>query len=142
MFRLGLLMTVVAAFPWPAARADDKPKTDLDALQGTWVMTATTTGGEKGEPDKGAKLVVKGDAHEMTVNGLTMKGRVKLDPKADPKAVDLTIDGAPADAVFRAVYKLDGGELVLCFAPTFQGRPKKVESTKENGAVLSRWAKK
>jgi uncharacterized protein (TIGR03067 family) len=99
--------------------ADDK-KTDKDKLQGTWVVTSVTIGGNKIDIPKelGSTFTFKGD--KMTAHDPEKKkdeeGTFKIDEKK--KEIDLTGPSDKDPKVLETVpglYSIDGDTLKMCF---------------------------
>jgi RNA polymerase sigma factor (sigma-70 family) len=126
-------------------RKPDKPKGDKDAIVGTWVVEKVEVDGmdasdtEEGKGFRSKPLTISGDK-------IVMEGRLemsyKLDPAAQPKAIDLDNGGGKT---FDGVYSLDGDTLKIC-APVTPGGPRPTEvGTKEGSdrrlVVLKRKAK-
>ena len=91
-------------------------KSDKDQLQGTWSVASAVKGGEQMPPDKAAtiKLTFKGD-EVITQSGpeaAKKPGSFKLDERAKPRQIDLTIDGKTG----AGIYEIDGDTVRLCFA--------------------------
>src|SRR5262245_11663175 len=99
--------------------AEQKPKTDLELLQGTWEIVGLETGGQaeaeknyEGNTftfrrDKGADVAV---LKEGGFPGFPpVEFTFTLDPSKAPKAIDLTTRGTAV----RGIYKLDGDDLTL-----------------------------
>jgi RNA polymerase sigma factor (sigma-70 family) len=116
----------------------DKPKTDHELIQGTWVRVSLRVGGKdvplgNGPPDnltftddKVSLLLRNGNGEEVTSHG-----SFKLNPSRKPKEIDLTDLYAPFEKKTMAcLYELDGDSLKLC-EPLQPGddRPTTLEST-------------
>jgi RNA polymerase sigma factor (sigma-70 family) len=126
----------------PQAR-QTKEKTDLDKLQGTWEVTTFQVRGIELEGPiadqfKAIKFVFKGD--QLIYDGKGEDGKapppqkIKLDPKKDPKHIDLTpLDAKPNTT--EGVYDIQGDELRLCLAQNEQ-RPKAMASNKDTRDVF------
>jgi len=113
----------------PAARGGDAK--DGDTIQGTWLPSTAELGG-KPFPDevrKTIKLVVKDDKYTVTVGEGVDQGTVKLDPKAKPKAMDITgTDGPNKGKTFLAIYERDGDTLRVCYDLSGKARPTEFKS--------------
>jgi uncharacterized protein (TIGR03067 family) len=134
----GLAATVVIAIgvslgPGSAARvraADETTPADaLKALKGTWVT------------DEGIESTwtFDGETLKATVNGVDYTCKVKADPKAKPKTLDLVIDEGPEDAkgkTSKCIYKFDGEKLILCVSTPGHDRPKEFEQTEGESYVF------
>jgi uncharacterized protein (TIGR03067 family) len=139
------LLAVLAGFGVvgiPAA-ADDA-KDDLKKLDGTWTMVS----GEKdGKPlpeniVKTAKLVIKGDEHDVKIGDVVYKGTHKLDPTKKPKAIDATdTDGPFKGKTVLGIYAVEGDTFKVCFAEPGKDRPKEFSTKSGTGHILDVWKK-
>jgi uncharacterized protein (TIGR03067 family) len=120
--------------------ADDPAKSDLDQLQGTWVLVAMETHGEAVDPE-----AFKGQTAEYEGNKLTLRagdavrrrGIVTLAPSRSPKAINTwDQDGPFEDETVPGIYEIQGDTLKLCFARPGDDRPKAF-TTKEGTGFLS-----
>jgi uncharacterized protein (TIGR03067 family) len=121
--KLFVALTLVLAFASAAWGGDAK---DDDTLQGTWLPAAAELGGEKfsDEVRKTIKLVIKDDKYTVTVGERVDQGTVKLNPKALPKALDITgTDGPNKGKTIPAIYERDGDTLRVCYDLSGKGRP-------------------
>jgi uncharacterized protein (TIGR03067 family) len=113
-----------------------------DALQGAWRASAAELGG-KTFPDevrKTIKLVVKGDKYTVTIGKKVDQGTVKLNPKAKPKALDLTgTEGPNKGKTIRAIYERDGDTLRVCYDLSGKSRPTKFETREGAPLFLVTW---
>jgi uncharacterized protein (TIGR03067 family) len=111
----------------------DKPKKDLDLLQGTWVIVGKEFMGKKATKEEVKKLsgemVIKGALVTQWVDDagdkyIVNKSTWKLDPKAKPKRLDLTYTrGELKGEKVLAIYELDGDTLRVCYAMVNEKRP-------------------
>ena len=117
----------------------DPTKTDLDKLQGNWVMVSMETEGHEVEAED-----IKDNRAVYEQNHLTLKtgdrvrrrGIVTLDPGRKPKAINTwDQDGPYDDQTVPGIYELEGDTLKLCFARPGQERPKEF-TTKSGTAFL------
>jgi uncharacterized protein (TIGR03067 family) len=123
----GLATLLVAAMlvGGGAARSladDDASAAALKTLKGTWVS------------DEGidSKWTFDGESLKASVNGLDYSAKVKVDPKAKPATIDISIDEGPEDAkgkISKCIYKLDGEKLILCVSLPGHDRPKEFEQS-------------
>src|SRR5262245_801268 len=116
-------LTLVLAFAPTAWGGDAK---DDDTLQGTWLPAAAELGGKMfpDEVRKSMKLVIKDDRYTVTVGEKVDQGIVKLNPKALPKAMDITgTDGPNKGKTFPAIYERDGDTLRVCYDLSGKGYP-------------------
>jgi uncharacterized protein (TIGR03067 family) len=125
-----------------AAAQDDKKADKLDPakLVGTYKITDGKRAGEKLGDDakKGTVVVTKETIALKGEDGMEFEFSYKLDAKADPAEIDLEITKPDAlkGAKTQGIIAVDGGELKLCYHPEGKERPKKFESTKDNGYFL------
>jgi uncharacterized protein (TIGR03067 family) len=106
-------------------RADDAAK-ELEKLQGTWTVASVQDGGEERADEKSKKvsIVIKGDVFSFKMEGQpkTLDMKLKLDPSAKPKAVDLA-STIREGQVAHGIYALDGDELKICWSRNAKARP-------------------
>jgi uncharacterized protein (TIGR03067 family) len=120
------LLTLVLIAATPALRADDPaPEGDLTKLQGKW---KAMVGPNKDIP---ILLEIKGNAALATFQNqrgesIELRGEVKLDEKATPKALDWVnfknLQGEPAQPNL-AIYKLEGDKFTVCNGGPGNPRP-------------------
>ena len=127
LLRPFVLLTFVLALSSVARSDDAKTAT----IEGTWLPSSAELA-EKKFPDevrKSIKLVVAGDKYTVTVGDKIDKGTVKLDPKAKPKALDITwTEGPNKGKTIRCIYERDGDTLRICYDLSGKGRPKAFET--------------
>src|SRR4051794_40239100 len=114
LLKRSIALILVLSFSSPAGSADAKD----DTIDGTWLPSEPELAGKKfpDEVRKAMKLVVKGDKYTATVGTNVDKGTVKLDPKAKPKALDVTgTDGPNKGKTLLAIYERDGDTLKVCY---------------------------
>jgi uncharacterized protein (TIGR03067 family) len=110
-----------------SASADDKAPASDAALKGKWQLTAAKFNGADSDGLKGRILVFEGG--EFTTYDGDKKGRTvtyTLDPKADPKQIDLTAGGDGKKAL--GIYSVTKDELMVCYGEPGADRPTKFES--------------
>ncbi len=107
---------------------------DKDRLQGTWEVVRAEKGGEKlpEELTRAIKVTFKGDTVRLAILGEAKEGMFKLDQKAKPKAIDMTLEGMTA----RGIYKLDNKELTIAAAEPGQARPREFDEKGLTTVVL------
>jgi uncharacterized protein (TIGR03067 family) len=124
MHRLLCLAVVLATLP---ASADEKKPATAAALKGKWEVTAAKFNGADSESLTGRFLVF--DQGEFTTYQGDTKGRTvrfTVDPKADPKKIDLT--AGSEDKKAAGIYAVTKDELKLCYGEPGADRPGKFES--------------
>jgi RNA polymerase sigma factor (sigma-70 family) len=117
----------------PAARgaeqpkAEEKPKSDKERLQGKWVPVSAEEEGKK-VPEEEIKaknfvMVFAGDKMTLPMKDDTREVEYKLDPAKKPKEIDVAIEKGK---VAKGIYELDGDTLKLCIEKDPDGeRPAK-----------------
>jgi RNA polymerase sigma factor (sigma-70 family) len=99
----------------PVVAVADKPKTDRDHLQGTWVPVSVEEAGKKVPQKeieaKNFEMVVKGDRMTLPIKDDSKEVRYKLDPSKDPKQIDLHLEKGKTG---KGIYSLKGDTLRLC----------------------------
>ena len=125
-----------------AAAQDEKKAGKLDPakLAGTYKITDGKRAGEKIGDDakKGAVVCTKDTITLKGADGMEFEFNYKLDAKTDPAEIDLEITKPDAlkGAKTQGIISAEGGEVKLCYHPEGKERPKKFESTKDNGYFL------
>lgn len=101
----------------------------MKRLQGAWRQVGWEKDGiENPSDEKGwdPQVTFIGDAFIVRIadGTIPIKGRYKLDPTQEPKAIDITDTfGADAGKTFLGIYTLEGDRLVFCLADEGQDRP-------------------
>jgi uncharacterized protein (TIGR03067 family) len=140
---LGVALVAVAT-----AGADDKPgKLDPAKLVGEYTITEGKKAGEKAAGDglKGKititkdKIKLDGGSPEMTFE-FTYK--VKADATPSEIDMEITLPEAFKGTKTNGIISMAEGTVQLCYHPENKERPKKFESTKENGNYLWTMKKK
>jgi uncharacterized protein (TIGR03067 family) len=124
----------------------DKPKKDLDLLQGAWVIVGKEFMGKSATKEElkklGGEMVIKsalvtqwadvaGDKYVVST------ATSKLNPKARPKRIDLTY----TDENFKgekslAIYELKGDTLRVCYSMGNADRPTEFAGKVDGKALL------
>ena len=121
---------------------DDEIKKELDKLQGSWLIQSWEQDGKADESHKAAKVVFAGDTFTRQSPKETVKGKVKLDPKAKPKTIDTTYtEGPNKDKTILAIMEMKGERIVVCYNDGGKERPKEFATTANSGLVLIRYKK-
>jgi uncharacterized protein (TIGR03067 family) len=125
---------------------EDAVKTELDRLQGHWVMVGREHMGKKATPDDLKRLkgvmVIEGDkktgwSDEMGKKENVQETTIKLDPTAKPKTVDKVVTkGIGKGETLLGIYKLDGDQLTICLAVGGKERPKEFATTTNGNAMV------
>jgi uncharacterized protein (TIGR03067 family) len=130
-----------------AAAQDEKKPAKLDAakLAGTWKLAEGMSAGVKSDAErlKGTATFAQ-DKITLKDDDMTFVIGYKLDSTATPVAIDMEIlePDFLKGSKGKGIIKLEAGKLTLCYDPKGEERPKKFESTKENGAHLFVMTKK
>ena len=134
-------MLMLVALLLPAA--DKDAKSDLDKLQGTWVMASLEVEGKQVAENKikGTTLTIKGDKYIVKVKDSAHEVTLKLDPKQKPKAVDMYFpDGPELPKLAKGIYELDGDTLRICRAQAAGGeRPQQFFTDTNTGLFIVTW---
>jgi uncharacterized protein (TIGR03067 family) len=115
-FALVLLFSQAA---WSAHAQDE-------AIDGAWLPTSAELAAQKLPDDvrTSMKLVVKDDKYTVTVGKAVDRGTLKLNPSANPKAMDITgTDGPNKGKTFPAIYEQNGDTLRICYDLSGKNRP-------------------
>jgi uncharacterized protein (TIGR03067 family) len=132
---LGLLVLAVAG------RADEAVLLGADPtkLQGVWVFTEYTVGGEKLEP-KQSQLEFQKDKFTYTAKGEeAVTGTYTIDREKSPATMNLVFEREGEKITLPAIYELRGHVLKLCYPTTgsvSEGRPKRFEATANTVLVI------
>jgi RNA polymerase sigma factor (sigma-70 family) len=110
-----------AAVAAVVASANEKPRSDKELLQGTWLPVSGEQNGEKLPKEKfeGGKTVLKGDNITLQVleNGPAREGTYTINPDKKPKEIDMTF----GNATMMGLYELKGKTLKVVMSE--RGRP-------------------
>lgn len=125
-------------------RATVKAQTDLDALQGTWLVVEVEVDGEQmpmsTPPD--ARIVVDGSHVTSLGMGAAYQGTLEVDQTTKPKSFDLIITaGHAAGTRNLGIYKLEGGRWTICLATRGTRRPAEFATRPGTGLALETLAR-
>jgi uncharacterized protein (TIGR03067 family) len=140
LFGLGVVVLGLS----PLAATAQKEKADDKApapLQGTWDVVKLQIAGEDVTAflkDAGATMTFDGNKYAFAAGPEGEKGTFKLDPKAKPAAIDLTIaEGRGKGKVQPGIYDLDGDTLKICLGDEgSKDRPTKFASAKGEAELV------
>jgi uncharacterized protein (TIGR03067 family) len=120
-----------------------KKKSDLDALQGTWNVSALEIDGqEMSAVPPGATITLKGTKFATSGMGADYKGDLVLDDAAKPKAFDLKFTTGPEKGnTSYGIYQLDGDEWKMCLTLRGGKRPAKFATKAGDGLALQTLAR-
>jgi uncharacterized protein (TIGR03067 family) len=139
MYRTMAVVVFLALATGPLT-ADDKEaaKKELKKLQGDWKPLKSEDDGRVmtgGDP-----IIVEGDKLSLVIRDrITFVGRVKLDPRADPRTIDWEITEGPGvvGKTYRGIYRWDGEKLEVCWSPVGAAeRPRKFTTKPTAGKGL------
>ena len=122
----------------------DDPKDELKKLEGTWTMVSGEKDGksEAEKTIKAAKLVIKGDQHDVKIGDDIFKGTHKVDPSKKPKTIDATdTEGPFKGKTVYGIYELGADTFKVCFAKAGDDRPKEFSTKSGTGHILHVWKK-
>lgn len=123
-----------------------KESSDLDKLQGEWVLVGLEVREEFVPAEKlaGTTLIIKKDKYTTIVKKKEYTVTFTLDPKQDPKQIDMLIpndSGTPQ--LSKGIYKIDGDKLIICRGQAPGGeRPRNFVSSAANDVFVMTWEKK
>jgi len=124
--------------------AADDPKDEAKKFEGTWTMVSGEKDG-KSLPEqtiKTAKLVIKGDQHDVKIGDDAFKGTHKVDPSKKPKAIDVAdTEGPFKGKTVLGIYEMDADTFKICFAEPGKDRPKEFSTKSGTGHILHVWKK-
>jgi len=113
--------------------------TDLEKLQGSWVVTAMEADGQQlaAETLAGAKVVVRGSKFKSLSMGATYEGTISLDATKKPKTFDLRFTAGPEKGNCNlGIYRLDDDGWTICLATRGTKRPVAFATKPNTGMAL------
>lgn len=105
----------------PLTADPKKELTDQEQFQGEWVMVGLEVREESVPAAKlaGTTLVIKKDKYTTVVKKKEYPVTFTLDPKQDPKHIDMMIpDDSGTPRLSKGIYKIEGDKLIVCPRPT------------------------
>lgn len=131
----------------PLLAADpSKEKTDEERLQGEWTMAGLEVREEAVPAEKlaGTTLLIKKDKYTTGVKKKEYPVTFKLDPKQNPKHIDMFIPGDSGEAqLSKGIYKFEGDKLIICRGQAAGGeRPRNFVSSATNDHFVVTWERK
>lgn len=114
-------------------------------LQGVWEVSQAEFHGTKIAKSAlaGSKFEIDGEKFVAVVGVVVHKGHYKIDPKANPKTIDLTAtEGPNAGKTSKAIYEIEGGVLKLCNAMKPEGERPTAFATKSGDGLSLQTLKK
>jgi uncharacterized protein (TIGR03067 family) len=123
------------------AKNDDAAKKEWKNLSGTYVMVSGESRAEKLSEErlKEAKMTIEGEKYTATFGGDSVMGKLKVDPTKMPKEIDATDSEGKT---ILGIYKLDKGQLTVCFASPGKERPRAFSIKAGTGEFIHVWKKR
>jgi uncharacterized protein (TIGR03067 family) len=124
------------AYAAPDQKAPAAPMTDKERLQGTWTEVEVERDGkrEKKENRRAKQLVFRGDKLLIKEKGKEFECSFKLDPKQNPKTIDITVKDL--HMVQQGIYRLEEDTLTMSFGK--KERPSEFNSASNALTILKR----
>jgi uncharacterized protein (TIGR03067 family) len=114
--------------------------TDLDKLQGTWIVTSVESDGKKmpAAVIGTAQIVIAGSNFTSTGMGADYEGTLELQPASkNVKKFDLLFTaGPPKGTRNRGIYRLSGDTWTVCLSTDGGKRPAAFGTTPGSGLAL------
>lgn len=135
-------IAVVAILFSMGAAQEDPVKEDLKRLEGTYKMVRGEEGGQPlaDEMVKTAKLTITGNQHVVQLGTETINGTHTVNPLEKPKSIDASdTTGRFAGKTTKGIYKLEGDEFYVSFAPPDEPRPNQFSTQNHPGRLLHLW---
>jgi uncharacterized protein (TIGR03067 family) len=143
MYRIALCSLFVLAIP---AMADEKSDAEFKSLTGKWEITKSELGGmDVTEHLKAMKFeIMAGGKYVAELGKEKDEGAFTIDLAKTPKAMDIKATGGPGkDKLIKAIYKLDGDDLVVCYDLSDDSeRPTKFETKPKSMQLLTTYKRK
>jgi len=138
LWLLGLLHPLLAEPP--------RELTDQEKLQGEWVLVGLDIREESVPAEKlsGTTLIIKKEKYTTLVKKKEYPATFTLDPKQDPKQIDMLIpDDSGKPQLSKGIYKIDGEKLIICRGQAPGGdRPRNFVSSATNDVFVMTWERK
>ena len=147
LLAVGLLVFSSVMFPFVSAVFAETADTELNKLQGTWVMVSGERDGKKiaDEYVSKNKIIFQGNHGQITSphqsNETILFDIVKIDPTKNPKEMHfIRKNGPSAGKTIVAVYEFDGNDQYkFSFDPTGVTTPKEFATKEGTGHLLHTW---
>src|SRR5262249_27044658 len=131
MYRLlliGVAVTSLAFAPAPLPRRPAARSDDVSRIQGIWVLQAQDRGGNKEPGAADVRWVLGAGKLEIRAGGNSYRWEYTIDPRANPRTLDMRYGLNDSVSELKAVYSLDGDTLKIGYDTANWGqRPKGLE---------------
>jgi uncharacterized protein (TIGR03067 family) len=120
-----------------AADKDEKQKgSDIEAIQGKWIVIASVYKGKKSGDYVGNMYAFSGKTMTLTLKGSDRNVKVafELRPEKEPRELTLKVDGGKV--VWKVIYELSGDTLNICELRAGTRRPEAMGSTADDDRQL------
>jgi len=130
-FALFLCSLVIAPLVWAADPSPEPEETDdAKAILGNWEVAKAVKDGKAppGGEVKDMKMEITKEQLLITMGGKERKqmAAYKLDVKSKPRGIEITPNGLE-DKPIKGIYKLEKGELTMCWGAPGKDRPEKFD---------------
>jgi uncharacterized protein (TIGR03067 family) len=115
---------------------------DASKLNGTWVLVGGEQDGKPLPQDsiQGIKMVIDSNKYTLIVGSEKMVSALHLDSATKPKSIDAKATGGPyKDKTLLGIYRFQGDEFTVCFAPPGKDRPKNSTTKSGTGTFVHVW---
>lgn len=116
-----------APAPFPRSSRSAKDVSDLERMQGVWIIVERRSGTRLLANEK-AEVTLRGNRWNFIFNGeVRSEWDVKLDPTANPRALDYVSTRNSMNLL--AIYRFEGDKLTVCYS---QSRKRPTDFRVEN----------
>jgi uncharacterized protein (TIGR03067 family) len=127
-------MNLIAAIALASFVSAPPPKADptkeaLAALQGEWKQLEYTKNGMKDECNN-CFVIIKDNFFTVREGNRNDTATFTIDPKTDPKTIDLKAQEKDQVIFLKGIYKLEKDKLTICIGLAEAERPKEFKSVK------------
>jgi uncharacterized protein (TIGR03067 family) len=121
------------------SHAEEPAANELKKLQGLWAPQTMTLGGND-LPEEIRKMItleIKDKNYIVKAGGQNDEGTLTISTSAKPLTMEITgTNGPNKGKTYRAIYKLDGDTLTICYDLAGKEYPKDFTSTKKSMQFL------